>query len=154
MPTTSFEITDHDIAVEPWGPINRRLVVRGPSDQTAGREEATLLFAESRSETGVAYHVGDDTRGTTIWGYLELGDFHDVLHLVEAASAAYLHYGYISGSETTRTLYFLSVQTFDSIEDENRDGPSLPRGPHDHESLDLPGARPLDEESGQRNEEG
>ncbi|MFC6826128.1 hypothetical protein [Halopelagius fulvigenes] len=148
MPTTTFEVGDYDFAVEPWGPIKRRVVVRGPEREGGGRDEATLLFAADRSETGVAYHVDEEGRGTAVWAYFDAEDYEDVIHVLETGTPPYLHYGYTSGTGTTRTLYFVSVETSARVpgagddpdgggrrEDIER---SLPMGAYDpEESMDL-----------------
>lgn len=121
MPTTTFEVEEYDLAVEPWGPIKRRIVLRGPKRRYGGRDEATLLFAAERTETGVAYHVDDDGRGTAVWAYFDDGDYGDVRHIVERGTPPYLHYGYTSGTGTTRTLYFVSVETSASVSGTGRD---------------------------------
>ncbi|RDI70969.1 hypothetical protein [Halopelagius longus] len=150
MPTTTFEVGEYDLAVEPWGPIKRRVVVRGPEREGGGRDEATLLFAADRSETGVAYHVDEEDRGAAVWAYFDAEDYEDVVHVLEAGTPPYLHYGYTSGTGTTRTLYFVSVETSARApgtgDDPDGDGESenversLPMGAYDpEESMDLAG---------------
>lgn len=147
MPTTTFEVGDYDLAVEPWGPIKRRVVVRGP-ERDGARDEATLLFAADRSETGVAYHVGDENRGTAVWAYFDVEDYGDVIHVLETGTPPHLHYGYTSGTATTRTLYFVSVETSARVPGTGDDGRraeverSLPTGASDpEESTDLGDAK-------------
>lgn len=144
MPTSTLAVEDYDTAVEPWGPIKRRIVLRGPRRDPGGRDEATLLFAADRTETGVAYHVDDEERGVAVWAYFDADDYRDVLHVLERGSPPHLHYGYTSGSGSTRTLYFVSVETSATIPGGDNDaeganvGRSLPIGAyHADESMDL-----------------
>ncbi|MDS0293307.1 hypothetical protein [Halogeometricum luteum] len=156
MPTAKFEIADYDVAVEPWSPIKRRIVLRSPADGSAGdardgnevsRDEATLLFTPDRTETGetgVASGVGTD-EGVGVWAYFDMAEFDDVLRLLESKpeseSAAYLHFGHVGGSGDARSLYFVSVETSSSVpgDDEEGLGASLPFGAQNgEESLELP----------------
>lgn len=140
MPTRTFEIADYDVAVEPWSPIKRRIVVRSPADGDAPREEATLLFTEDRTETGLISGV-DDSDGVSAWAYFDMGEFDDVFRLLESEGEAYLHLGHVSGTGATRSLYFISVETSASVpgDDEEEIESSLPFGVQNgEESLELP----------------
>jgi hypothetical protein len=139
VPTTKFEIADYDAAVEPWSPIERRIVVRSPGDADGGTDEATLLFTSNRTETGVVYDV-DGSDGDSVWAYFDKEDYGDVLHLLESGSATHLHYGYVSGDGGSRSLYFLSVETTASTPGSGDDvEESLPIGEYDdEESFGLP----------------
>lgn len=161
MPTTTFAVEEYDLAVEPWGPIKRRIVLRGPKRGQGSRDEATLLFAAERSETGVAYHVDDESRGSAVWAYFDADDYGDVRHVVEGGTPPYFHYGYTSGTGTTRTLYFVSVETSATVPglggDAGGDGEkenverSLPTGAYDpEESMDLAGEGSADAEAFER----
>lgn len=155
MPTAKFEIADYDVAVEPWSPIKRRIVLRSPSDggddsEEVGesRDEANLLFTQNRTETGVVSGVGAD-ESAAVWAYFDVSEFNDVLHLLESDSQSYLHYGHISGSDGPRSLYFVSVETSSSIPgaDEGKLGSSLPFGAQNgQESMELP----VEEEASER----
>lgn len=145
MPTAKFEIADYDVAVEPWSPIKRRIVLRSPADGDGdedgeSRDEANLLFTQNRTETGVVSGVGAD-ESAAVWAYFDVAEFEDVLHLLESDSQSYLHYGHISGSDGPRSLYFVSVETSSSVPgaDEDKLGSSLPFGAQDgEESMELP----------------
>jgi hypothetical protein len=139
MPTVQFEVADYDVAVEPWSPIKRRIVLRG-SDGGGARDEATLLFTTNRTETGVVSNV-DGEGGASVWAYFDLDDYEDVLHLLESDTTVHLHYGHVSGSGSTRTLYFVSVETTASTPGQGDDGieESLPFGAYESdESLEIP----------------
>lgn len=139
MPTVEFEVADYDVAVEPWSPIERRIVLRGP-EEDGGRDEATLLFTTNRTETGVVSNVGGEG-GVSVWAYFDLEDYDDVLHLLESDTAVHLHYGHVSGSGSTRTLYFVSVETSAATPGQGDDGieESLPFGAYESdESLEIP----------------
>lgn len=149
MPTAKFEIADYDVAVEPWSPIKRRIVLRSPADADGSgdgdddgesRDEANLLFTQNRTETGVVSGVGAD-ESAAVWAYFDVTEFDDVLHLLESDSRSYLHYGHISGSDGPRSLYFVSVETSSSVPgaDEGKLGSSLPFGAQNgEESMELP----------------
>lgn len=142
MPTVKFEVADHEVAVEPWSPIERRIVLRSTADGNAEPDEATLLFTANRTETGAVTNVDGDG-GVSVWAYFDLDDFDDVLHLLESDDDAYFHYGHVSGSGSARSLYFVSVETTPSVPGRSEDGAgvesSLPFGAHDgEESLELP----------------
>lgn len=156
MPTTTFAVEEYDLAVEPWGPIKRRVLLRGPERGHGGRDEARFLFAAERSETGVAYHVDDDGRGTAVWAYFDADDYGDVCHVVERGTPPYVHYGYTSGRGTTRTLYFVSVETSAGVPGVGGEGEnverSLPMGAYDpEESMDL-GEESTDADASERRE--
>jgi hypothetical protein len=139
VPTTKFEIADYDLAVEPWSPIERRVVVRSTGEGDGDPDEATLLFTKNRTETGVVHGV-DGPGGVSLWAYFEKEEYDDVLHLLETGTATHLHYGYVSGDGGGRSLYFLSVETTASAPGSG-DGveESLPIGEYEpDESLDLP----------------
>ena len=164
MPTAKFAVADYDVAVEPWSPIKRRIVLRSPADGDAGddarngsgesRDEATLLFTPERTETGetgVASGVDTD-EDLDVWAYFDLAEFDDVLRLLESESEAYLHVGHTSGSGDARSLYFVSVETTSSVPggDEGELGSSLPFGAQNgEESMELP----VEEEAIERVEE-
>ncbi|SFF99886.1 hypothetical protein SAMN04488063_1082 [Halopelagius inordinatus] len=159
MATTTFEVDDYDLAVEPWGPIKRRIVLRGPERGHGGRDEATLLFSADQSETGVVYHADDESRGTAAWAYFDVDDYGDVRDVVERGTPPYFHYGHTSGTGTTRTLYFVSVETSANApgvggDADGRGGSverSLPMGAYDpEESMDLAGEESADADAFER----
>lgn len=114
MPTANFEVADYDVAVEPWSPIKRRITLRSSADGDGERDEATLLFTSNRTETGVVSDV-DGPGGVSVWAYFDLEDFDDVRRLLESESVPHLHYGHVSGTGSTRSLYFVSVETTASV---------------------------------------
>ncbi|MDS0298323.1 hypothetical protein NDI76_06175 [Halogeometricum sp. S1BR25-6] len=152
MPTAKFEVADYDVAVEPWSPIKRRIVLQSPaggddgddarSESEASRDEATLLFTPDRTETGETGVVTgvDSEKSLDVWAYFDLAEFDDVLRLLESESEAYLHFGHASGSADARSLYFVSVETTSSVpgEGDGELGSSLPFGAQNgEESLEL-----------------
>lgn len=155
MPTRKFEVADYDVAVEPWSAIKRRIVLRSPDEADGERDEATLLFASNRTQTGIVSGVGDPG-GVAVWAYFDLEDFADVRHVLERESTPYLHYGHVSGSESSRSLYFVSVETTATVPGRGGDvEESLPFGARgDDESLELPVETAADERVRDRRENG
>ncbi|SFR46051.1 hypothetical protein [Halogeometricum limi] len=137
MPTAKFEVSDYEVAVEPWSPIERRIVLRSAD----GGDEATLLFTSNRTETGVVSNVDDPDTGAAVWAYFDREEFDSVLRLVESDATLYFHYGHVSGSKSARSLYFVSVETSAATPGRGDDGiaESLPFGAYDgEESLEIP----------------